>query len=101
MAFINGLRSLSHHSTLGIPTSLSAKALTIAERAHYLLRKANEHATEMEWEEAELTASAGVEQLKMRFVSLSIFLLQRDANSMLVFLSYRNIFRTIRACWTG
>ncbi|ODM16395.1 hypothetical protein SI65_08395 [Aspergillus cristatus] len=71
MGYISGLRSLSHHSTLGIPTDLSARALAIAERVHYLLRKANEHATKRECEEAERTASAGVEQLKMSVFELS------------------------------
>jgi len=78
MGYINGLRSLVSSSTLSIPTDLSARALAIAERAHYLLRKADEHATKRECEEAERTASAGVEQLKMRLVFPSFFLLRQN-----------------------
>ena len=69
---------MSHHSTLGLPTDFSARALAIAERAHDLSRKANEHATEREYEEAKHTASAATEQLKIRFCSRTYLLLRQS-----------------------
>ncbi|BCR86670.1 uncharacterized protein ACHE_30657A [Aspergillus chevalieri] len=73
MAFINGLRSIAHSSTR-IPTEISTNALTTAEYAHYLLRKANAHTIDQQWKEAEDMASAGVERLNTSVRELSEYL---------------------------
>ncbi|ODM16394.1 hypothetical protein SI65_08394 [Aspergillus cristatus] len=75
MAFINGLRSIAHSSTR-IPTEISTNALTAAEHAHYLLRKANAHAIAQQWKEAEDMTSAGVERLNKSVRELSFRILR-------------------------
>ncbi|PTU24158.1 hypothetical protein P175DRAFT_0527612 [Aspergillus ochraceoroseus IBT 24754] len=59
MAYINGIRSFAHLSTYhwGI-------ALSYAEDALWLLRKADNHAEKYEWREAEAMANDGVEVLQ-------------------------------------
>ena len=82
MAYINGLRSFGHRSQLTAARSISKKrestdkwinALARAEQAHWLCRKAAELAREERFKEAEETAIRGINELKERSVSNSVF----------------------------
>jgi hypothetical protein len=84
MGYINGLRSFGHKSELAAKRSRSKKrestgkwkdALAKAERAHWLCRKAAELASEGKTEEAEETATRGIDELKERSVFYSVFLI--------------------------
>jgi len=84
MAYINGLRSFGHKSELAAKRSRSKKrestskwmdALTRAERAHWLCRKAAELAREGKLGEAEESATSGINELKERSVPYSVFLI--------------------------
>ena len=74
MAYINGIRSLGHQSSKRSETrkrestEMWTNALANAEQAHKLLREAANSAKEKQFREAEDMASAGVNQLKLRFV---------------------------------
>ncbi len=74
MAYINGIHSLGHQSSMRSETSKrdSTKrwinALANAEQAHTLLREAARSAHEGKLTEAEDMARAGVNQLRLRSV---------------------------------
>jgi hypothetical protein len=78
MGYINGLRSFGHRSELTAKRSRTKKrestgkwmdALTRAEHAHWLCRKAAELAREGKFKEAEECAIRGIDELKERSVS--------------------------------
>jgi hypothetical protein len=78
MGYINGLRSFGHRSELAAKRSRTKKrestgkwmdALTRAEHAHWLCRKAAELAREGKFKEAEECATRGIDELKERSVS--------------------------------
>jgi hypothetical protein len=78
MAYINGLRSFGHQSKLAASRSKSKKrkstdnwvdALDRAEYAHWLCREAAELASRGKFEEAEESATKGINELKERLVS--------------------------------
>src|SRR4051794_16920218 len=82
MGYINGLRSFGHRSQLAAARSISKNrestdkwinALARAEQAHWLCRKAVELAREERFKEAEETAIKGINELKERSVSNSVF----------------------------
>ena len=78
MAYINGLRSFGHRSKLAAArtklknfesTEKAMDALERAERAHLLCREAARLAREKKYEEAEESATRGIDELKERLVS--------------------------------
>jgi len=78
MAYINGLRSFGHKSTMAAARTRSKKrestgkwedALAGAERAHSLCREAAELAHRGKFKEAEESATRGINELKERSVS--------------------------------
>jgi hypothetical protein len=82
MAYINGLRSFGHKSKLAAARSKSKKrkstdkwvdALARAEHAHSLCREAAELASKRKFEEAEESATRGINELKERLVSTPFF----------------------------
>ena len=77
MAYINGLHSFGHRSKLAAKRPRSKKrestkkwmdALAKAECAHFLCREAAELAKRRMFEEAEETATRGINELKERLV---------------------------------
>ena len=83
MAYINGLRSFGHKSELAAARSKSKKrkstgkwmdALDRAEHAHSLCREAAELARMEKYEEAEESATRGINELKERSVYTQVLL---------------------------
>lgn len=78
MAYINGIRPLTHLSARRSEvkkrkfTDQWTNALSYAENALWLLRQADNYAEEHEWRKAENTANDGVEELKKRLELLLI-----------------------------
>src|SRR5438034_11729712 len=74
MAYINGIRSLGHQSSMRSKTRKRdstekwVDALAHAEEAHKLLREAHKLVTEQRFTEAEDMASAGVDKIRLRSV---------------------------------
>jgi len=83
MGYINGLRSFGHKSELAAKrlksktresTGKWLDALARAERALWLCRKAAELAREGKLEEAEESATRGINELKERSVLYSVWI---------------------------
>ena len=83
MAYINGLRSFGHRSEMKAAQTTSKKrestgkwkdALARAERAHLLCREAAELGREGKIDEANESATRGINELKERSVPLLYFL---------------------------